>query len=150
VIVRAFRRFTTFASLHNLALEEVNAHAGNGPWDDDLQAIETLYLANRGDFLVGVVEGEVVAMGALRCSGPRRGEIKRMRVDPRMQGRGYGKAVLACLEARALELGYDQLPLDTTTGQIVGQALYRANGYRGTGRGRHNDFELVFFAKSLH
>jgi hypothetical protein len=42
----------------------VSLAGGNGPWDDDLHAIEKVYLANRGEFLIGVVEGEVVAMGA--------------------------------------------------------------------------------------
>ena len=45
------------------------------PWDDDLHAIAEVYLEQRGDFLVGLLEGELVAMGALRHTSARRAEI---------------------------------------------------------------------------
>jgi hypothetical protein len=54
---RAVRR------LHDEALNEVGAHLGAGPWDDDLDDIEGVYLESGGEFLVGELEGEVVAMG---------------------------------------------------------------------------------------
>jgi hypothetical protein len=56
--------------LHNEALDEVGAHLGNGPWDDDLHGIEAAYLEAGGEFLVGVLDGRVVAMGALRRVSP--------------------------------------------------------------------------------
>jgi hypothetical protein len=69
-----------------LGLQQVGAYAGDGPWDNDLRDIEHIYLKNRGVFLVGVYEGRVVAMGALRKSSDERAEIKRMRVHPDVQG----------------------------------------------------------------
>jgi hypothetical protein len=68
--------------LHNVALNHVGAHAGNGAWDDDLHAVDAVYLDAAGEFLVGLLDGDLVAMGALRRSGPGRAEIKRMRVHP--------------------------------------------------------------------
>jgi hypothetical protein len=59
------------------------AHLGNGPWDDDLHEIEAAYLRSGGEFLVGVLDGKVVAMGTLRRISPGKAEIKRMRVGPR-------------------------------------------------------------------
>lgn len=135
--------------LHNLALNEVGAHGGNGPWDDDLHSIERVYLDAGGAFVVGLLGGELVGMGALLPTGPARAEVKRMRVHPRVQGRGYGGAVLAELERAAVELGFEQLHLETTTGQLAAQALYRSRGYTETGRGRHGEFELVLFQKRL-
>jgi hypothetical protein len=35
-----------------------------------------------------------------------------------------------------------------TVEQIAAQALYRAEGYRETGRGRPGRFEVIYFAKS--
>ncbi|MDQ3670324.1 MAG: hypothetical protein M3377_08620 [Actinomycetota bacterium] len=67
-------------ALHNDALHHAGAHAGSGPWDDDLHAIRCVYHEQDGEFVVGMLDGELVAMGALRRSGPRRAEIKRMRV----------------------------------------------------------------------
>src|SRR5437868_14699416 len=88
-------------SLHNLALERAGAHPGNGPWDDDLHHVDEVYLAAGGEFLVGELRGRIVAMGALQRTSEIRGEIKRMRVHPDCQRRGYGEAVLTELEDRA-------------------------------------------------
>ena len=81
---RAVRR------LHDDALNEVGAHLGSGPWDEDLDEIESVYLESGGEFLVGIRGGEVVAMGALRRISPNAAEVKRMRVKPSLQRRGYG------------------------------------------------------------
>ncbi len=135
--------------LHNLALNEVGAHAGNGPWDDDLHSIERVYLEAGGAFVVGLLDGAIVAMGALLPTGPARAEIKRMRVHPGFQGRGYGGAILAELERAAARLGFPELHLETTAGQAAAQALYRSRGYREAGRGRHGEFDLILFEKRL-
>jgi ribosomal protein S18 acetylase RimI-like enzyme len=134
--------------LHNFALNQVGAHGGNGPFDDDLHQIETVYF-DRGEFLVGELDGRIVAMGALRRSDDARAEIKRMRVHPDWQGRGYGRAILNALESRVIARGYQSLHLDTTTIQTVAQALYRSAGYVETGRGRYGPFELIFFEKGI-
>ena len=36
--------------LHNVALLQIGAHAGNGPWDGDLHRIEAEYISPGGDF----------------------------------------------------------------------------------------------------
>jgi ribosomal protein S18 acetylase RimI-like enzyme len=135
--------------LHNLALTDVGAHAGNGPWDDDLRAIDATYLEDGGEFLVGLIDGRVVAMGALRHITDLVAELKRMRVHPRFQRRGFGRLVLEQLERRAAELGYTTLRLDTTVVQAAAQELYRSTGYRQVGRGCLAEFDVIFFEKRL-
>ncbi len=54
-------------------------------------------------------------MGALRRTTNEWAEIKRMRVHPDFQRRGFGQMILEALEARAVALGYAALHLDTTT-----------------------------------
>ncbi len=44
--------------LHKAALEAVGAYVGNGPWDDDLNDIKRSYLNARGEFLVGIADGQ--------------------------------------------------------------------------------------------
>lgn len=136
-------------ALHNDALHHAGAHAGSGPWDDDLHAIRRVYLEQGGDFIVGPVDDELVAMGALRRTGPQRAEIRRMRVAPHLQRLGLGRRVLERLEARAGELGYTQLHLDTTAEQLAAHALYRSHGYRETARQQCARFELIFYEKDL-
>lgn len=86
------------------------------PGDDDLCAIPAVYLATGGEFIVGLLRGELVAMGALRLSEDG-AEIKRMRVHPCYQRQGYGRQILEHLEQRARDLGIVRLRLDTTSGQ---------------------------------
>lgn len=135
--------------LHDAALHEVGAHLGNGGWDRDLDDIENVYLKSGGEFLVGVVDGEVVAMGAMRRTDKERAEVKRMRVRPALQGRGFGQRLLSALEERAAVLGYVSLCLDTTVGQSVARRLYEKNGYKETGRAEVRPFECVLYEKSL-
>jgi GNAT superfamily N-acetyltransferase len=127
----------TVRRLHDVALRDAGAHAE----DEDLEG--------GGEFLVGLYEGWIVAMGALRPMGPGRAEIKRMRVEPDFQRRGFGQQVLTALEERAAALGYTRLHLDTTVRQRAARGLYARNGYREVRRGSIGPFECVFYEKAL-
>ena len=140
---RAVRR------LHDDALNEVGAHLGSGSWDEDLDEIEDVYLDSGGEFLVGVLNGEIVAMGALMKLSPERAELKRMRVMPGLQGRGYGQAMLDALHRRAAELGYSTLRLDTTVQQRAARRLYLKNGYTEAGRGSVGPFDCIFYEREI-
>lgn len=135
--------------LHDVALRAVGALGGPGPWDDDLSRIPEVYLDGRGEFLVGLLQGQIVAMGALRWYDQVTAEVKRMRVHPRVQRRGYGRMMLSRLEERALELGYRRLLLDTTERQLPAIGLYRSAGYVETGRTPVAGMPGIVFAKSL-
>lgn len=135
--------------LHEDGLRQMNAHAGHGPWDDDLRSVRASYLDSNGEFLVGVIEGEVVAMGALRRVSATVAEVKRMRVDISFQRQGFGRAILRRLEKRARELGYRTLRLDTTVTQVPAQHLYRSSGYAEVGRTHLGGQELILFERQL-
>jgi len=105
--------------LHRVALAAIGADAGPGPWDDDLEQIEQSYLTARGDFLVGILDDRVAAMGALRHIDQQTAELKRMRVSPSLQQQGLGRRILHTLEARARELGYIAVVLDTNDQQTA-------------------------------
>jgi ribosomal protein S18 acetylase RimI-like enzyme len=134
-------------ALHDLALAEAGAHLGRGPWDDDLRSIPATYIDDGGEFLVGLCDGRLVAMGALRHVTDTVAELKRMRVHPAFQRRGFGRLLLARLEDRARELGYRQLRLDTTVVQTAAQRLYRSSGYREVGRGQLAGMEVIYYEK---
>lgn len=144
--------------LHVSAIQQTGAYLGRGPWDDDVYAIEETYLKHGGEFLIGECDGQFVAMGALKRTGPGRAEIKRMRVSPEYQGRGYGQRILEELEACARALGYQVLHLDTSVLQIPAQKLYEKNGFREVGRDRYRQevgkdtyqqLEVILYEKSL-
>ena len=136
-------------ALHILGLQQAGAYLGNGPWDADLHNIEEVYLDNRGEFLVGMHEGRIIAMGGLRRTSDDRAEIKRMRVHPDFQRQGLGQILLEELEAMALVLGYTWLHLDTSVVQATAQKLYLKNGFQETGREVHRGLECILFEKRI-
>jgi GNAT superfamily N-acetyltransferase len=150
LVIRPFRDDDqdTVWDLHNVALQQTGAHGGNGAWDDDLHHISDVYFPN-GDFLVGELGGEIVAMGAIKRKSDECAELKRMRVHPDFQGRGYGQQMLDALQERARELGYLRMWLDTTVLQVAAQALYTKNGFVEAGRGKIGPFDLIYFEKAL-
>lgn len=136
-------------SLHNQALHAAGAHPGSGAWDDDLHAIEEHYIEPGGDFIVGFVDDELVAMGAIRRGAERRAEIKRMRVHPRYQRQGAGRQILARLEARAVALGYREMVLETTTQQPAARGFYEKHGYTVCDEFKRGSFDIVRYQRTL-
>ena len=150
--IRSYQQddFEAVWQLHVLALQHAGAYKGSGPWDDDLHSIEERYQNNGGVFFVGVLDGQIVAMGAFRKTGEGRAEIKRMRVHPDFQGRGYGKMMLHELEKHAKNAGYKMLHLNTSTVQLAAQKLYRGLGFQETGERKvSQNFTEIFFEKRL-
>jgi GNAT superfamily N-acetyltransferase len=135
--------------LHDEGLREMGTLIEEPGFDLDLFDIECEYLEGDGEFLVGVCEGQVVAMGALRKTSPERAEVKRMRVSPAFRGRGFGQAILEALHRRAAALGYATLHLDTGINHGAARNLHDANGYRKTRRGMVGPVECVFYEKSI-
>ena len=134
--------------LHRLALEPTGAML-LGPWNDDFKNIPAHYPHKEGGLLVGLINGRIVCMGALRKKSKEMGEIKRMRVHPDYQRRGCGQTILTNLETRARELGYKKLCLDTTTKQLPAQRFYKKNGYREVSRTFYAGLEIIYFEKKL-
>lgn len=136
-------------ALHYAALRAAGADVlGDGSWDDDLRDIPGSYLNGSGDFLVGIIDGEIVAMGALRRAHGG-AEIKRMRVDPAFQRRGFGRHILRLLQERAIELGYRRLQLDVGPNLTAALSLYAAEGFVEVGRGEIGGSPAIFLAKNL-
>jgi GNAT superfamily N-acetyltransferase len=136
--------------LHVLGLKQMDAYGGDGPWDDDLRHIIEHYYHNEGEFLVGKYEGRLVAMGAFRKTGDKEAEIKRMRTHPDFQGRGFGQQIYEALEAKAREMGYTRLHLETGIKQIPAQRFYTRNGYIKTHQGTvHLGIASFFYEKYL-
>ena len=143
-------------------LEELNVrYAGHDaelpdpPTDDDYLAEVTATMVRppQGAFLVAWLDGGVAGCGALKPlhHDPSIGEIKRMYTVPAARRRGISRALLVALEARAAELGYGYLQLETGLAQPEAIALYESHGWhRITPYGHYKDSpQSVCFAKAL-
>ncbi len=134
--------------LHRDGLEQMGADAGPGPWDADLDDIEGSYLTTGGDFLVGLVDEEVVAMGALRPVTATTADLKRLRVKRELQGKGIGEQLARLLILRAHELGFARLTADTTR-QVPAQQLLQKLGFIEIRRQQFSRFELIYYKRTF-
>jgi len=82
-----------------------------------------------GQFLIGVLNGDPVAIGGWRQLRPGVAEIKRMYVVKQARGLGLARRMLAALESAVATRGFEQVILMTGTEQPEAIALYESSGY---------------------
>jgi GNAT superfamily N-acetyltransferase len=150
MLVREYQARDTAAvwGLHVEALSVVGAFYP-GRWDDDLNRIAEVYVNPGGTFLVGELDGSIVAMGALRCIDPVTAEIKRMRIRPGLQRHGFGSLILQALERHAAQGGLWHLELDTTVEQHAARAFYEKHGYHAVEVRRAAHADQVVYKKTI-
>ena len=136
-------------TLHRETMVAAGAYRGPGPWEADLEDIQEAYFDRGGEFLVGRFAGRLVAMGAYLGRDPENAEIKRMRVNPSLQGRGLADRILEALEASARERGFRRLYLETSEIQVRAIHFYRKNGFRPFRREVIDGFNCLWFEKFL-
>jgi GNAT superfamily N-acetyltransferase len=115
----------------------------------DLVAIEQVYLRDGGEFLVGFINERLVAMGGFKRLAGTSAELRRMRIERELQGRGCGTQLLRELERLAFQSGIRTLCLDTARRRPLTLEFYRKHGYQETGRGFYGEVETVQFSKTL-
>jgi GNAT superfamily N-acetyltransferase len=81
-------------------------------------------------YLVGVVNGRVVACGAWQPLAEGVAELKRMYVRPAFRGRGLARQMIVAIEEEALAADRPVIRLETGTGLPAAIALYQSAGYR--------------------
>jgi len=131
--------------LNRVAMRETPEWVPGAP-DEDLADVPGHYLDGHGEFLVGVVDGEVVATGAYEPLGGWKVEtlrtadeatepagtveLTRLRVDPDHWGRGFGTRIYRELEARARSAGHRAFVLDTGAENDRARGFYESLGFQ--------------------
>ncbi|MCU1362599.1 MAG: Acetyltransferase [Acidimicrobiaceae bacterium] len=117
-------------SVYYAALDELNRRYGTS--DEDKHVSLDELLPPRGLFLVARVDRHLVGGVGLRpISDPTLdlAEIKRLWVRPDCRRLGYGIALMNEIEARARELKYRRLYLESGYAQPEALELYRGSGW---------------------
>jgi len=83
----------------------------------------------RGIFLIAYLENIPVASGALRPIDETTVEVRRMYVSKNARRLGIARSMLAALEDKAVELGYETMRLETGNRQNAAMALYESYGF---------------------
>lgn len=102
-----------------------------------------------GLFLLVEDELGAVGCGGVRMLEPTRGEVKHLYLRDRARGRGWGRELLAELEARAVGLGARVVVLDTNATLEAAQGLYRTSGYVDVEAYNDNPNATHWFSKEL-
>jgi DNA-binding MarR family transcriptional regulator/ribosomal protein S18 acetylase RimI-like enzyme len=130
--------------------EELNRRfeAGFDP-DASLPAEDGDLVPPAGAFLVGFIDGEPVACGAVKTIGAGVGSLKRMWVADDVRGLGIGRRMLEALEAEARTLGLRTLRLETNRALAEAITLYRQSGYQEVERFNDDPYAHHWFEKRL-
>lgn len=124
--------------LNESAMARTPEYVPDAP-DADLLDVTSHYIEVGGEFLVGTVDGTIVATGAYAIPDTWKeeyvdldrgtAEVTRMRVDPERQGNGFGTAIYHELERRARADGFRRFVLDTGADNAVARGFYESLGF---------------------
>lgn len=115
--------------------------------DADLTDIETFYFADGGAFDVLVDQsGKIVGTVAVHRTDDSLCELRKMYLSPALHGRGLGRKMMDHALARAKELGFQHMWLETADCLVEAHRLYEKYGfipYEAAHRSDRCDFALV-------
>jgi ribosomal protein S18 acetylase RimI-like enzyme len=146
--------FQPILVLHRSArfgLEKLGINIGMNESEEetDLRDIEHVYLQSGGEFLIGILDGEVIAMGGFQRLSEDSAELRRMRIRTDLQDQGFGSQLLRKLEQAAFKCGIRKLSFETAKARSLTLEFYRKHGYTETGAGFYGNVETVHFNKML-
>jgi ribosomal protein S18 acetylase RimI-like enzyme len=98
------------------------------PWNDPPRDIRRKLRVNPEWFLVGEIDGRVVA-GVMAGYEGHRGWINYLAVDPAFQRRGLGRALMAEAERLLRAAGCPKINLQIRTGNAAVVAFYQGLGF---------------------
>ena len=102
------------------------------PWNDPVKDIARKLTVQPELFLVGEVDGRIVASGMFGFDGTR-GWVHYLAVAPGRQGESLGRAVMAEGERLLTEMGCPKLNLQVRAGNERVLGFYAALGYEPDG-----------------
>lgn len=72
--------FEALIELHHSAIEGIKTEINLHEEETDLRAIDEIYLQDGGDFLIGFLDGKLIAMGGFQRLTEESAKLRRMRI----------------------------------------------------------------------
>lgn len=114
-------------------------------FDDELANLPGDYAPPEGCIFLAYWEERAAGCVALRKYGFSICEMKRLYTKPQYRGSGIGRALCKAVIARAREMGYDRMRLDTLPSMERARALYTSLGFKEIEPYRYNPIEGAQF-----
>lgn len=118
-----------------------------GPMTEDYLEVIRIHEVHVVESVPAIV-GSLLAVLVLVVS-PERFLLDNVAVQPKAQGLGIGRALIALAERRAMQSGYDRIQLYTHECMTKNLDMYPRLGYRESGRLLEKGYQRVYFEKLL-
>ena len=111
-------------------LKEYGLQPDSSGIDQDIDLIEETYFCDDGFFGVVEVDGSIVATFGLQKVNTTTCELRKMYLLSCQRGRGLGKKIIEFALAKAKELGYSHVILETASPLKEAINLYKKYGFK--------------------
>ena len=112
-------------------LESYGLQPDPGATDVDLSDIESHYFNNGGHFdVLEDADGKIIGTVGIYAMKGHMCELRKMYLNPDHRGKGYGKMLLDHALAKAKELGFTSMILETASALKEAISLYRKYGFK--------------------
>ena len=140
---QAARLFEAYAAWLNIDL-------GFQHFEAELLQLKKMYAAPDGGIILCKNGDEYIACVGIRKLSDSEGELKRMFVLTKYQGKGIGDELLNQALLLAKHCGYDSVKLDTLNTMTPAMKLYEKNGFKQIAAYYHNPIDTaVYFEKKI-
>ena len=111
-------------------LNEYNLKSSPTITDSDLKNIEESYFDRGGLFEVLILDNKIVGCVGLYPNSDKEVELRKMYFEKSIRGKGIGKKLLEHCIAKAAELGFKTITLETASVLVEAISLYKKYGFK--------------------
>ncbi len=115
----------------------------------DLYDLETSYGGERDLFLIAEVDGDIVGTTAIKEEDGKVALLRRVFVDPKYRGKGYGLKLIEQAIEFCKKKSYRKISFQGTSRMAMALALCRKKGFQESDRVAMEDFEIIRYSLRL-
>lgn len=115
----------------------------------ELIDIEKMHIENRGEYFVGLLNNEIVAICGYKILSETEVELRRFRVRKSLRSAGIGSKLLIYVEERIKNNGYKKITLETAILRPSTLSFYSNRNYINIGESSYGSIKTAKFTKEL-